>query len=168
VTDVADGFGDAAVRARVEMARWQLARAGDLSDLRDVLPVLLPAEDDPAASSLLASVRTTSELAEQGLSEPLALFAAAETARDELGSPTLARGLFLAYVDETPESPWAAKALLAALTVTTDEGTRAWLRGRLEGRADSPYVLAARGEPAPGLEPLEEELARRLQEMRTR
>jgi hypothetical protein len=80
----------------------------------------------------------------------------------------LARGLFLAYADQTPSDPWAPKALLAALDVTSDEGGRAWLRGRLEGRAESPYVLAARGEPAPGLEVLEEELARRLQEMTVR
>jgi hypothetical protein len=85
-----------------------------------------------------------------------------------LGALDVARGLFLAYADQTPSDPWAPKALLAALSVTDDEGSRAWLRGRLEGRAESPYVLAARGEPAPGLEALEEELAQRLQEINGR
>ena len=42
------------------------------------------------------------------------------------------------------------------------------LGGRLEGRGESPYVLAASGQPAPGLEALEEELARRLQEIAAR
>jgi hypothetical protein len=108
------------------------------------------------------------DLAEVGLSQPLGLFGAAEIASERLGAPILARGLYLAYADQEPDGPWTAKALLAALNVTTDAGGQAWLRGRLEGRSESPYVLAARGEPAPGLEPLEEELARRLQEMRTR
>jgi hypothetical protein len=80
----------------------------------------------------------------------------------------VARGLFLAYADAVPDDPWVPKALLAAMAVTRDEGDRAWLRGRLEGSATSPYVLAARGEPAPGIEDLEEELARRLKEIVTR
>lgn len=168
VEGVADGFGEAAAQARIELARWALGEARDLVDVRDAEAVLLPAEGDPGVARLLTDLRALSELAEAGLSEPLGWFAAGEIARDRLGAPVLARGLFLAYADQVPDAPWAAKALLAALDVTSDEGGRAWLRGRLEGRAASPYVLAARGEPAPGLEPLEEELARRLEEMRTR
>jgi len=85
-----------------------------------------------------------------------------------LAAPDLALGLFLAYADAASPDPWVPKALLAALAVARSEGDQAWLRGRLEPRADSPYVLAARGEPALGLEALEEELARRLEEMRSR
>ena len=96
------------------------------------------------------------------------LIAAAELARDDLGAPELARGLFLAYADAAPSEPWVPKALLAALGVSGDEEGRGWLRARLEGWPDSPYVLAARGEPALGLEALEEELARRLEPLRTR
>jgi hypothetical protein len=168
VERVADGIGEAAVDARLDLAHWSLARARDLVDVRDAEAVLLPAEDAPEASELIAALREFDDLAEVGLSDPLGWFAAAEVARERLGAPMLARGLYLAYADEVPDDPWAAKALLAALDVTTDDGGRAWLRGRLEGRSTSPYVLAARGEPAPGLEPLEEELSRRLQEMRTR
>ncbi len=168
VSRVADGFGDAAVRARTELARWRLAGAQDLVDARDAGTVLLPAAADSEAAKLLASLGEMNALAAAGLENPLGLFGAAEVARDQLGAPGLARGLFLAYADQDPDAPWSAKALLAALALTEDEGGRAWLRGRLEGRADSPYVLAARGEPAPELEPLEEELGRRLQEIKAR
>lgn len=168
VRRVADGIGEAALEARVALARWQLAHARDLSDAHDAMSVLLPAEDEPPAADLLGALQDMDHLAEVGLSDPLGLFGAAEIARERLGAPILARGLYLAYADQVPDAPWTAKALLAALDVTEDAGGRAWLRSRLEGRSESPYVLAARGEPAPGLEPLEEELARRLQEMRTR
>ena len=168
VERVADGIGEAAVDARLDLAHWQLAQARDLVDVRDAITVLLPAADAPPAADLLDALRQMDDLAELGLSDPLGLFGAAEIASERLGAPILARGLYLAYADQVPDGPWTAKALLAALNVTTDAGGRAWLRGRLEGRSESPYVLAARGEPAPGLEPLEEELARRLQEMRTR
>jgi len=168
VRRVADGIGDAAVDARVALARWQLAGARDLVEAHDAVTILLPAEDAPEADELLDALREMEHVAEVGLSDPLGLFGAAEIARERLGAPELARGLYLAYADQVPDAPWTAKALLAALDVTEDAGGRAWLRGRLEGRSESPYVLAASGEPAPGLEPLEEELARRLQEMKTR
>lgn len=168
VSAVADGVGDVAASARLELARWRLAGARDLVTAQDAVAVLLPAEDEPRVAALLASLRSLDRLAGIGLSEPLGLFAAGEVARDELGAPILAQGLFLAYADASGQGPWAAKALLAALSLSRDDGEQAWLRGRLEGRADSPYVLAARGEPAPGLEPLEEELGRRLQEMKAR
>jgi len=168
VEHVADGFSEAAVDARLDLARWTLAHARSLAEVRDAEAVLLPAEDAPEGRELIDAIREIEGLVDVGLSDPLGWFAAAEVARERLGASMLARGLYLAYADEVPDDPWAAKALLAALDLTTDEGGRAWLRGRLEGRSTSPYVLAARGEPAPGLEPLEEELSRRLQEMRTR
>ena len=77
----------------------------------------------------------------------------------------MARGLFLAYADADPADPWVPKALLAALGVASDDTDRAWLLGRLEEHAVSPYVLAARGASAPGFEALEEDLALRLREM---
>ena len=107
-------------------------------------------------------------LAERGYDEPLAWFAAGEVARDDLGAFALARGLFLTYAEAAPSDPWVPKAILAALGMTDDEADRARLRRRLEGWRASPYVLAAWGEPALGLEALEEELARRLDQMRTR
>lgn len=168
VRRVAEGIGPAADEARLELASWQLAHAGDLEEVREALPFLLPAVASPEVQRRVDDIQEAMALAERGLSEPLAWFAAGEMARDDLGAPEVARGLFLAYADAVPTDPWAAKALLAALAVTPDEGDREWIRGRLEGRGDSPYVLAARGEPALGLEALEEELARRLQELRNR
>lgn len=168
VRRIADGIGPAAAEARLELAAWQLARARDLVELRSVLPLLLPAVASSEVARRVEDLQEAMALAERGLADPLAWFAAGEVARDRLGAPEVARGLFLAYADAEPSGPWVAKALLAALAVTSDEGDRAWLRGRLEGRGDSPYVLAARGEPALGLEALEEELARRLQELKTR
>lgn len=165
VRRVAGGYGASAAEARLELARAQFAQARDLLDARDALPVLLPSLSSPEVAALVASLEEVESLAERGLDDPLAWFAAGELARDDLAAPALARGLFLAYADQAPSDPWAPKALLAALDVTMDEGGRAWLRGRLEGRGESPYVLAASGQPAPGLEALEEELARRLQEM---
>ena len=168
VRQVAAGFGPAAADARLELAAWQLARAHDLMDARYVLPLLLPAVGTPAVARRVERLQAVIALTDRGLSEPLAWFAAAEVARDDLGAPILARGLFLAYADAAPSDPWVPKALLAALGLTDDEGDQAWLRRRLEGEGDSPYVLAVRGEPALGLEALEEELARRLEPMRTR
>jgi len=165
---VADGFGPAAAQARLDLAAWHLAGARDLLDARAAFPILLPGLGREEVARRVEDLQEMMDLAERGLSEPLAWFAAAEVARDRLGAPALARGLFLAYTDAVPSDPWVAKALLAALDLSADEGDRAWLRGRLEGRSDSPYVLAAMGEPALGLEALEEELARRLESMRTR
>lgn len=165
---VASGVGPAAAEARLLLARWHLKGARALVELDEAVRFLLPAEGDPRAAALLQAVQSVSALAEEGLEEPLAWFAAAEMARDRLGAPLLARGLFLAYADAARDEPWSVKALLAALEVSPSEGDRAWLRGRLEGREESPYVLAARGAPAPGFERLEEELARRLDEMRNR
>lgn len=162
---VASGIGVSAAEARLMLARWRLAGAGDLVDVRGVVPLLLPAEGHPDVARLLERVTRLVELADEGLDDPLALFAAGEIARDELGAPGLARGLFLAYADGVPQAPWSPKALLAALDVSGVEEDRAWIRGRLETRASSPYVLAARGAPAPGLDVLEQELARRLEEL---
>ena len=117
---------------------------------------------------LLAALGALDDFTSVGLTDPLAWFAAAEIARDDLEARPLARGLFLAYADADPNDPWVPKALLAALAVASDDTDRAWLLGRLETHAVSPYVLAARGAPAPGFEALEEGLAARLREMKNR
>ena len=130
--------------------------------------ILLPEGEQPQIQTLLIAIVEVDRLVDLGLDEPLAFFAAAEVARDELVAPMLARGFFLAFASAQPQQPWAAKALLAAIGVSPDEGDRAWLRGRMEVHRDSPYVLAARGDAAPGFEALEEDLALRLREVRIR
>jgi hypothetical protein len=89
-------------------------------------------------------------------------------ARERLGAPVLARGLFLAYADTDPTDRWAPKAVLGALSVASNEVDRSWLRRRLEAHRDSPYVQAAFGRPASGFEDLEEELRVRLSEIAAR
>lgn len=165
---VAGGFGESAAEARLLLARWSLRNARDLSSVDQARRILLPSEEHPEVAALLGRLEEAADLTSVGLDEPLAWFAAAELARDELRAPLLARGLFLAYAAGAPEDPWAPKALLAAISVSGEEGDRAWLRGRLESASGSPYVLAARGAPAPGFDALEQELARLMAELRGR
>lgn len=162
---VAAGLGTPAADARLLLARWRFERARDLRDIYDVRAILLPSGADTRVAETLAAVSELEALAEAGLDDPLGWFAAAEVARDRLGADYVARGLLLAYADALPEDPWTAKALLAALQISRNQGDRAWLRGRLEAHRDSPYVLAAHGGPAAGFEDLEEELEVRLREL---
>ncbi len=163
---VAAGLGDSAAEARLLVASWRLATAEGLTDAYGVRRVLLPAGSNPEVQRTLAAIDDLEAYAATGLAEALGWFAAAEVARDRLGAPYLARGLFLAYADAADEEPWAPKALLAAIQVSADEGDRAWLRERLEAHGDSPYVLAALGGSAVGFETLEEGLEVRLRELR--
>jgi tetratricopeptide (TPR) repeat protein len=165
---VASGRGEAAAEARLLLARWRLGSARDLGTATSVRALLLPASNDMRVDSVLGALDALERFASQGLDAPLGWFAAAEVARDRLGAPMLARGLFLAYADIDPSSAWAPKALLAALDVSPDEPDRDWLRGRLEAHGGSPYVLAARGGGPAELEALEEELRVRLQETTVR
>lgn len=166
--EVARTLGDAAAEARLLLARWHLDSTEDLADAYAVRGILLPAGADPEAAELVRAVDELEVYTDIGLGEPLGWFAAGEVARDRLHADYLARGLFLAYADGAPEEPWAPKALLAALEVSPTEDDRAWLRGRLEAHAESPYVLAALGGPSAGFEALEEELDVRLRGLRGR
>ena len=165
---VAEGFGTGAAVARLRLVQWAVPNIRDLAGARDLRRVLLPAASDPRVSEALGALDDLEFFASLGLDLPIGWFAAAEVARDRLAAPRLARGLFLAYADAQPEDPWAPKALLAALDASPDEGDRAWLRGRLSGFPESPYVRAARGDAAPGFEMLEEQLATRLREIAVR
>lgn len=160
--------GEAGAEARLALADWRLRGARDLGAAAAVRGILLPAAAHPEVARRLGALAQLERLAGLGLDEPLGWFAAAELARDRLGAPVLARGLFLAYADFDSSAPWAAKALLAALDVSADESDREWLRGRLEAHRDSPYVLAARGGSPAGFAALEEELDVRLREITAR
>lgn len=165
---VAGGLGVSAAEARLLLTTWRAERARDLQSLSALRGLLLPAGADPAVAATLAALDDLERFASLGLDRPLGWFAAAEISRDLLGARYVARGLFLAYADGAPQEPWAAKALLAALAMTPDEGDRAWLRGRLEAHAGNPYVLAAHGGSAAGFQDLEEELGVRLRELTRR
>lgn len=165
---VAEGFGTGAAVARLRLVEWAVPTIRDLAGAREMRRILLPAAADPRVGETLAALDELDFFASLGLDLPVGWFAAAEVARDRLNAPRLARGLFLAYADAEPDDPWAPKALLAALDASPDEGDRAWLRGRLAGFPQSPYVRAARGDAAPGFEILEEQLATRLREIAVR
>jgi tetratricopeptide (TPR) repeat protein len=163
--DVARGLGTSAADARLLVADWRARDISALDEAYALRPLLLPAADDPRVMDRLAAIDDFERRIAVGLEEPLGLFAAAEVARDRIGAPLLARGLFLAYVDGAPDEPWSAKALLAALEMSPDAGDRAWIRLRVEAYPDSPYVLAANGGSAAGFAELEGELEDRLREL---
>lgn len=127
-------------------ARLRLGQANALTDLGESRALLLPALGHTPARDLLQRMRTVEVLVgyarERG--RPLALFAAAELARDQLQAPGLARELFIAYADLAPEAVWAPKALLAAALLTDGEEADG-LVARAYAQADNPYVLAAAG-----------------------
>jgi hypothetical protein len=163
--DVSRGLGRPAADARLMVADWRARRVSALDDAYALRALLLPSAADARVSERLSAIDEFEARVGVGLEEPLGLFAAAEVARDRIGAPLLARGLFLAYVDQAPDEPWSPKALLAALDASTDEGDRAWIRLRLERYPDSPYVLAANGGRTAGFAELERELEVRLTEL---
>jgi hypothetical protein len=106
---------------------------------------------------------------------------AAETARDLLEAPRLARHLFLTYAAENADALWAPKAILAALYLTpldsdpaapggNDGPSAAELRERLlEDYQDSAYVQAFFGGVGAQFtfQELEEGLRRQLERLET-
>lgn len=131
--------------ARLAIAALRLASADDVSDLEQIRRTLLPAIADREARRIIHGIGLVGGLMEQTrMGQPLALFAAAEVARDVLGARTLARRLFVGYADVAGPRPWSTKALLAALHLDPPPAEEAVLRERL-GQANDIYAAAARG-----------------------
>jgi len=152
--------GSTADRARVVMARWALAAAQDMEDLEDVRNLLLPAIADAEARRLVQALKALAVLVELPSSQPLALFAAGELARDELRAPHVARSLFVAFADIAPTSIWAPKALLAAIAIDPESEEATSLRRRLESHRGNVYLAAVSGgEPGPRYEQAENMLS---------
>ena len=130
--------------ARVSLAHSQLQAADEVQDLRAVRAVLLPAITDGTAQLLIRHMGIVEALVgkAQSSGQFVALFAAAEIARDELNAPRLARRLFTTFADIAGQTPWAPKALLAALALEPDAPDAPTLRNRLLQYAASPYVQA--------------------------
>lgn len=82
---------------------------------------------------------------EGGSDQSLAMFLAAEAARDTLGAPHLAAGAFLQVPERYPQSPLVPKAILAAalLRPAVADSLIAVLRREYP---ESPYTRALRGE----------------------
>jgi hypothetical protein len=130
--------------ARLRIARANLPKTETLEQLREVRAVLLPAIADPTVPPLLHDMRVVEALVQKAQSsgQPLAIFAAAEIARDELNAKPLARRLFVTFVDVAPQTPWSAKAILAALALAPDAPDADSLRTRLATYQSSPYAQA--------------------------
>lgn len=137
--------------ARVRLARARIPNAATLQDLREVRALLLPAVADPVVPPILHDMRVVDALVQKAQSsgQPLALFAAAEIARDQLNAYPLARRLFVTFVDVAPQTPWSAKALLAAIALAPDLPESDTLRTRLMTYRSSPYAqaMASGGDP---------------------
>lgn len=167
---VADrGSAGTSDRARVLSARWSLTSA-TADELDDVRAGLLPAVADREARALLGSLETLEALTQRADEEghELALFAAAELARDALGAQALAADLFTAYADAAPQAPWAPKALLAAAALELPARRVAAIRARLASYEGSVYLAALAGREGAG-EPFrqaEAQLAARLATLR--
>jgi hypothetical protein len=134
-----------AAHARVLMARLQLQSAHDVAGLSEIRATLLPALTDPEVPAMVHWLKSLDVLLEkaQSTGQPLALFAAAEVARDKLGAPVLAARLFNTYADLAPQAVWAPKALLAALELAPTDSASAALRARLERYQESAYLSGA-------------------------
>lgn len=143
---VSRGVGAQADAARVLLARWRLRELADPGALDDVRAVLLPAVGSTEALGILEDIKEVGLLVERSRrpGQELALFAAAEVARDGLGAPGLAHTLFLAYADLARGSAWEGKALLAALQTARDPKVRGPIETRLAEIPDNTYVLASR------------------------
>ncbi len=157
----ASGATQWAPAAAFDAARIRIRTADDPDELRAALPDLQRAARSPndelraAAIPLADAARRFDALTEawrtRGATAAEAALRAAEVAGAELGSPAVARGLYLTYLELAPDSPWRAKAIFGALAYSghrpgpgwvDDEGaaTDAALRERLADLPpDDPY-----------------------------
>lgn len=150
--------------AAFDAAQIRIREADEPAELREALPDLQRAARAPdaalraVAAPLEDAARRFDALTEawstRGATAAEAALRAAEVAGSELGSPAVARGLYLKYLELAPDSPWEAKAIYGALAYAghepggdwvRDEGasTDAELQRRLAGLpADDPYRVA--------------------------
>lgn len=133
--------------ARLRRLRIRLAEVARPESLGGLLAEATAPAGTPAWQLLSAArlvqrtADSTTAVTPQG---DLALFLAAELARDSLRSPQLASHLLRRVVDEWPESPYAPKALLAMLALGTEAAPD--LREDLEILyGQSPYVAVSMG-----------------------
>ena len=158
--------GSFAGQAKRLAASLELARAGrdDLDRIRDMI---LPAAT--GTSDMLLTLDAIDHLIGQAGrgGQPLALFAAAELARDELHATRLARQLFLDYAALDPHDLWAPKALLAASILESDTSEARRILERFTGAPGNVYVQAVIGRADPdAFQAAESRLARTLNALR--
>ncbi len=135
---VALGLRDLATEAQLDTARTELARVRALGGA--------PGQEAAALERVVARLDSLAEGAELADAR---WFLRAELARDSLGAPALAARWFAQTPARFPDSPWTAKAVLAAIEAGHPgaDSLLALLRERYPG---SPYTAAALGpDPAP-------------------
>jgi tetratricopeptide (TPR) repeat protein len=124
--------------AAFDAARIRIRTADEPDELREALPDLqravrsvdaatrtaaLPLEDAARRFDALTDAWRT-----RGGTAAEAALRAAEVAGSELGSPAVARGLYLKYLELAPDSPWAAKAIYGALAYAGHAPGGDWVR----------------------------------------
>jgi len=156
-----------AQEASLRASMIQIRNARDPDQIQEAIPALERAKLSPSASVRDTATRMaraallfgefTKAWEGRGSSAAEAALRAAELAGTELGSPAVARGLYLKYLELAPASPWAVKAIYGALAFSgyqpgdwvRDEGaaTDRELVARIDAiPADNPYRLALAGD----------------------
>jgi tetratricopeptide (TPR) repeat protein len=160
------GSSSATRRAELTLVRAELAGVRTLPELGPMVDRLSDIRERGGPSALLAirlifSVQAVQSATDSALinrpQADLRFFLASEIARDSLRALTLAGGLLRDILVRWPESPYAPKAALA-LGFIGPEGGDSLRDGVLARQAASPYLLALRGEAAPGYRELEDSL----------
>jgi tetratricopeptide (TPR) repeat protein len=160
--------GQTAAHSRLQLLRLRMLRAASVDTLRQIWVDLEDMIQTAGSTGIQlglyqrngAFVLESVDSANAGATAPdLRLFLAAEIARDSLAMPRMAAGLLQRIPQEFPESPYAAKALLAlaALQQLSADSSHALLAGRYP---DSPYYLAVQGMDPPAYRALEDSLYR--------
>jgi len=152
-----------AQEASLRASMIRIRHAHEPGEIQETMPALDQAKyssatgvRDTAAQMARAALlfgEFTKAWESRGSSAAEAALRAAELAGTELGSPAVARGLYLKYLELAPESPWAVKAIYGALAFSghqpgdwvRDDGaaTDQELLARINTiPADDPYRLA--------------------------
>jgi hypothetical protein len=137
-----------AASARTLAAQLELARVDSVPGLERVRTMLLPSLADEQVRATVRAIRIAEVLIGRAIEadQPLALFAAAEIARDELNAPRLARSLFIAYARAAPDAVWAPKSMLAAAALSSSAEAHEEVMRWLHGKKSNVYVKAMSGE----------------------
>jgi tetratricopeptide (TPR) repeat protein len=160
------GRSAATRRAEMTLAAAELSQVRTVQDLAPLIDRLSDIQEQGGASALQAHRMLSSAQAVQSALDSaqverpqsdLRFFLAAELSRDSLRANELSSSILRDMLARWPASPYAPKAALALGLVGS--GADDSLRDEVFARQSaSPYLLALRGEPAPGFQQLEDSL----------
>ena len=154
-----------AMEAELALLRFEfddLARPEDVYRVKAQLDHILRGRTAPLTRDMI-NLRDTFDRLDYWLETGnLGYLLAAETARDLLHAPELARDLFIRYADAQPQSVWAPKALLAALALQEVDSSAAGgeeaTSAESEGPPDAERRTGAESEGRPDAEQLRQRL----------